>query len=76
MKSSDFVAYRDRYRTVMKNVLADVEQGRLDEAAFPAYSHPNRFISWLFWQRLRTVMNYLQDARVMIASLISAVEAG
>jgi 2-polyprenyl-3-methyl-5-hydroxy-6-metoxy-1,4-benzoquinol methylase len=32
----------------------------LDEAGFPAYSHPNPLINWLFWQRLHTAMNYIE----------------
>ncbi|HAX69509.1 MAG TPA: hypothetical protein DCY14_07890, partial [Anaerolineae bacterium] len=60
MKPSDFNTYKTRYRTAIRNVLAEVEKGRLDEAAFPAYSHPNPLINWLFWQRLRKVMDYIQ----------------
>ena len=32
----------------------------MDEAGFPAYSHPNPLINWLFWQRLHKVMDYLE----------------
>jgi 2-polyprenyl-3-methyl-5-hydroxy-6-metoxy-1,4-benzoquinol methylase len=32
----------------------------LDEAGFPAYSHPNPLINWLFWQRLEAAMNYIE----------------
>jgi 2-polyprenyl-3-methyl-5-hydroxy-6-metoxy-1,4-benzoquinol methylase len=60
MKNSDFNAYKTEFRTVIRAVLAESEQGRLDEAAFPAYSHHNPFINWLFWQRLRVAMNYLE----------------
>ena len=60
MKSTDFQRYKARYRSAIRNVLQASEQGRLDEAGFPAYSHPNPLINWLFWQRLRTAMGYIE----------------
>lgn len=60
MKSSEFQEYKARYRSAIRKVLAEAERGRLDEAGFPAYSHPNPLINWLFWQRLRTAMNYIE----------------
>jgi 2-polyprenyl-3-methyl-5-hydroxy-6-metoxy-1,4-benzoquinol methylase len=61
MKNSDFKAYKTEFRAVIRKVLAEAKQGRLDEAGFPAYSHPNPLINWLFWQRLRKVMDYIQS---------------
>jgi 2-polyprenyl-3-methyl-5-hydroxy-6-metoxy-1,4-benzoquinol methylase len=40
--------------------LEEAERGRLDESGFPAYSHPNRLINWLFWQRLHTAMRFIE----------------
>ncbi|MGD8402514.1 MAG: class I SAM-dependent methyltransferase [Anaerolineales bacterium] len=60
MKNSDFDIYKTEFRTVIRKVLAESEQGRLDEAGFPAYSHRNPLINWLFWQRLRVVMDYIE----------------
>ena len=34
----------------------------MDEAAFPAYSHRNPLINFLFWERIRAVINYLEHA--------------
>ena len=62
MKTSEFNAYKERYRAAIRNVLAQSEHGRLDEAGFPAYSHRNPYINWLFWQRLRKVMEYLEPS--------------
>jgi 2-polyprenyl-3-methyl-5-hydroxy-6-metoxy-1,4-benzoquinol methylase len=59
MNSSEFNAYKSRYRAAIRRVLSESERGRLDEAGFPAYSHPNPIINWLFWQRLRTAMNHI-----------------
>jgi 2-polyprenyl-3-methyl-5-hydroxy-6-metoxy-1,4-benzoquinol methylase len=60
MKSTEFASYKTRYRSTIRKVLSESEPGRLDEAGFPAYSHPNPLINWLFWQRLRTAMNYIE----------------
>ena len=60
MKSAEFQEYKTRYRFAIRSVLQESERGRLDEAGFPAYSHPNPLINWLFWQRLRTAMNYIE----------------
>ena len=60
MNSADFKAYKQRYRAAIRKVLADSEKGRLDEAGFPAYSHPNPLINWLFWQRLHTAMKAIE----------------
>jgi 2-polyprenyl-3-methyl-5-hydroxy-6-metoxy-1,4-benzoquinol methylase len=59
MNSTEFNAYKSRYRAAIRQVLAESEKGRLDEAGFPAYSHPNPLINWLFWQRLRTAMEHI-----------------
>ena len=60
MKHSEFNAYKTEFRAVIRKVLAESEQGRMDEAAFPAYSHRNPLINWLFWQRLHVVMDYIE----------------
>lgn len=60
MKPPEFQAYKTRYRSAIRHVLQESEHGRLDEAGFPAYSHPNPLINWLFWQRLHTAMNYIE----------------
>jgi len=60
MKNSEFNAYKNEFCAVIRAVLAEAERGRMDEAGFPAYAHRNPLINWLFWQRLRVVMDYLQ----------------
>jgi 2-polyprenyl-3-methyl-5-hydroxy-6-metoxy-1,4-benzoquinol methylase len=60
MKVSEFNAYKAEFRAAIRVVLAESEHGRMDEAGFPAYSHPNPLINWLFWQRLHKVMNYIE----------------
>lgn len=60
MKPADFHSYKTRYRAAIRGVMEGSERGRLDEAGFPAYSHPNPLINWLFWQRLHIAMNYIE----------------
>ncbi len=62
MNNTEFNAYKSKFRTAIRKVLSESESGRLDEAAFPAYSHPNPFINWLFWQRLRKTIDYIERA--------------
>jgi 2-polyprenyl-3-methyl-5-hydroxy-6-metoxy-1,4-benzoquinol methylase len=62
MKTQDFNAYKTRYRNAIRQVLAQAEPGRLDEAGFPAYAHPNPFVNWLFWQRLRKALEYIETS--------------
>jgi 2-polyprenyl-3-methyl-5-hydroxy-6-metoxy-1,4-benzoquinol methylase len=60
MEDMEFKKYKSEIRSTIRKVLSQSEPGRLDEAAFPAYSHPNPLINWLFWQRLRKIMEYLE----------------
>lgn len=60
MKSSEFNSYKARYLSAIRKLLTETEPGRLDEAGFPAYSHPNALINWLFWHRLRTAMAHIE----------------
>jgi 2-polyprenyl-3-methyl-5-hydroxy-6-metoxy-1,4-benzoquinol methylase len=60
MNSREFNAYKARYRAAIQQVLSEAEPGRLDEIGFPAYSHSNPLINWLFWKRLHTVMDYIE----------------
>jgi 2-polyprenyl-3-methyl-5-hydroxy-6-metoxy-1,4-benzoquinol methylase len=60
MNNTKFNAYKSKFRSAIRKALSESESGRLDEAAFPAYSHPNPFINWLFWQRLRKTMGTIE----------------
>ncbi len=60
MTNAEFNAYKSTFLTAIHSVLADSPPRSLDEAAFPAYAHSNPLISWLFWQRLKKTMDYIQ----------------
>ena len=60
MNSSEFQNYKTRYRSAIRKVLEETGPDRLAESGFPAYSHPNRLINWLFWQRLHIAINFIE----------------
>lgn len=61
MNKAEFNTYKAKFREVINKVLNDSEKGRMDEAAFPAYTHSNALINWLFWQRLYKIVNYIEN---------------
>lgn len=60
VKVAEFQEYKAQYRSAIRKVLQESERGRLDEAGFPAYSHPNPLINWLFWQRLHKAIDHIE----------------
>jgi 2-polyprenyl-3-methyl-5-hydroxy-6-metoxy-1,4-benzoquinol methylase len=60
MNNKEFNLYKSNIRDAIRKTLAFAPSGTLDESAFPAYAHPNPVINWLFWQRLRKVMTYIE----------------
>ncbi|MBI5839234.1 MAG: class I SAM-dependent methyltransferase [Chloroflexi bacterium] len=60
MNSLQFREYKKRHVNAIKLVLEQSKSKTLDEAAFPAYSHTNPLINWLFWQRIKITMDYLK----------------
>lgn len=54
-----FVGYRQQAVVLAEKILRQGSPGEYDEQALPAYSHRNRLMRWLFWQRLRRVTGYL-----------------
>ena len=60
MKSGEFSVYKKRYGAAIEQVLLDAEPGQLDDVGFPAYSHTNPLIQWLFWRRLHIVIDHVE----------------
>jgi 2-polyprenyl-3-methyl-5-hydroxy-6-metoxy-1,4-benzoquinol methylase len=60
VRTIEFNAYKRRYGAAMLQVLQNAEPGQLDDVGFPAYSHANPLIQWLFWKRLHIVIDELQ----------------
>ena len=44
--------YQKNYEDHFHKILLDYPDRYWDESALPAYTHSNRLIAWLFWQRL------------------------
>jgi 2-polyprenyl-3-methyl-5-hydroxy-6-metoxy-1,4-benzoquinol methylase len=61
MDRNSFNTYKKEFREVIYKILQGADPGRLDEAAFPAYTHKNGLISYLFWERLYTVVDRLSS---------------
>jgi 2-polyprenyl-3-methyl-5-hydroxy-6-metoxy-1,4-benzoquinol methylase len=59
MNKIEFAIYKDEFVQSIRKTLSKERSDVLAEAAFPAYANPNPLISFLFWQRLRTVMTHL-----------------
>src|SRR5260370_14901499 len=53
-----FSAYQQQAISFAEKILRQGSPGEYDEQALPAYSHRNRLMRWLFWQRLRRVLGY------------------
>lgn len=54
-----FRGYRRQAEAFAREILSQCQPGEFDEQALPAYTHRNRLMRWLFWQRLRKVSRYL-----------------
>ena len=55
----DFRHYRQKMESHLRQVSLRFGH-RVDEQAIPSYTHPNRLMAWLFWQRVRVVIRYLE----------------
>jgi 2-polyprenyl-3-methyl-5-hydroxy-6-metoxy-1,4-benzoquinol methylase len=65
-----FALYKKQAVQFAEKILHEGSPGEYDEQALPAYSHRNRLMRWLFWQRLRRVVRLLEckapsNARVL-----------
>ena len=60
MNRSEFRRYRRQFAAEFRRLLAEWSPGSLDEQAVPSYTHPNFLMSWLFWERIRVVINQLE----------------
>jgi SAM-dependent methyltransferase len=65
VQGAAFRAYKSRFVSAARSALADAGGGSpaMSEAAFPAYAHPSGPISFLFWKRVRVVMDHLEQRR-------------
>lgn len=55
------IEYRIFYEELFKKVLKDAPKGFFDEAALPSYTHKNKLMSYLFWDRLNKAFSLIGD---------------
>ena len=53
----------------MASLLSAARPAEYDDVAFPSYTHTNRLMAWLFWRRLRVVMNFVEKMPRRISAL-------
>jgi len=56
----DFGKYKQSTVDRFRSILVANPAGTYDEAALPAYTNPNPLMRWLFWQRIKIVLQYLE----------------
>jgi len=61
MKTEEFKKYKAHYISSIRKVWANSKSKAFYEAAFPAYSNANPLINFLFWQRIRVAINYIEQ---------------
>ena len=60
-KPVDFNTYKQIFMNAINEVLLNSPERSLDEAAFPAYSHPNKIINEIYWTRLKIVFQEIKS---------------
>ncbi len=58
----EFRTYKRPFVQAARELLRTERSPVYNEAAVPAYANPNPLMSFLFWERIRLVMNHLGDA--------------
>lgn len=56
-------SYKDFYEGLFKKVLMSAPKNYFDESALPSYTHKNRLMSYLFWNRLNCAFNLANDLK-------------
>ena len=58
-KRFEFRLYQKHIIALYKEIQKQQERGFFDEQALPSYTNPNFLMRYLFWQRIRVVMEHL-----------------
>ena len=54
----NFNASKKQFKVIFGKIIKENRSHEFDEAAFPAYSHKNPLIDWLFWERIKISYKY------------------
>jgi len=49
--------YKNTYTNIFRTLLAETPAGYYDHAAVPSYTHSNKLMAWLFWQRIKIALS-------------------
>lgn len=55
--------YKEFYEKLFREVLASAPKNYFDESALPSYTHKNRLMSYLFWNRLDNAFSLAGDIK-------------
>lgn len=57
LNSYDFQQYKQQQIRIFKEILITHEKHQFDEQALPSYTNPNPLMRYLFWERIKIVIN-------------------
>jgi 2-polyprenyl-3-methyl-5-hydroxy-6-metoxy-1,4-benzoquinol methylase len=60
-KMIDISEYKQSVVNRFTRIINSAKKGTYDEQALPAYTNSNKLMNWLFWERVRVVINYLES---------------
>lgn len=61
MNNRDFRNYKNYQIKLFKEILKTHKKKQFDEQALPSYTNPNPLMRYLFWERIRIVINYISS---------------
>jgi 2-polyprenyl-3-methyl-5-hydroxy-6-metoxy-1,4-benzoquinol methylase len=59
----DYNKYQQDAVNTFQELLSSFPQGTFDENGLPAYTNPNPLMRWIFWQRVKAVMEFIDSQR-------------
>ena len=59
LSNKEFQQYKDHQISLFKEILNAHIKNQFDEQALPSYTNPNPLMRYLFWERIKIVMNII-----------------
>jgi len=63
LTNKDFQQYKKHQIEIFKEILFTHEKHQFDEQALPSYTNPNPLMRYLFWERIKIVINSISYLR-------------
>jgi 2-polyprenyl-3-methyl-5-hydroxy-6-metoxy-1,4-benzoquinol methylase len=54
---------KKKFKDIYSEILAAGQTGQFDENALPSYTHSNKLMAWLFWQRIDIALQFLKQKK-------------